>query len=35
MSKTGILFGIVALAVGIYVGQKYVVPQILPYLPKL
>lgn len=34
MSKTGILFGIAALAVGIYFGQK-LAPKVLAYLPKL
>jgi hypothetical protein len=35
MSKTGILFGIAALAVGIFLTQKYVAPSLTAYLAKL
>ena len=34
MTKSGILFGIAALAVGIYFGTK-VAPKVLAWLPKL
>lgn len=34
MSKTGVLFGIVALAVGIWAGQK-LAPRVLAWLPRV
>ena len=34
MSKTGVLFGIVALAVGIWAGNK-LAPKFLAYLPRI
>jgi hypothetical protein len=35
MSKTGILFGIAALALGIFLMQTYVAPSLTKYLAKL